>query len=669
MQVLKQYFGHDEFKREQWNIIRALMYEKRDCCVIASTGFGKSLIYQYPAVFMDGIVVVISPLVALMQDQVFSLQSKGIKACYFGSQQMDKTLLMEDHKIVYITPEYYNRGRGRVSLKQIRHKILLFAIDEAHVLDQWGNDFRPDYQKLHELRDTYPNIPIIALTATAPKYLELTIIRSLKLQNFYYIKTALDRPNLEFVVRQKTNNFVYELYPLLKEVITGSAIVYCLSRELTEQIAAKFVRAGIKCKAYHAKLPPDVRKSVVNEFRNNTLRFVICTIAFGMGIDKPDVRLVVHYGVSKSIEAYYQEAGRAGRDGKPSKCVLFHSQDDYLLMNMFIDDKKKKISEEQRQQQRDLLYMVAKFIGSTKCRRIAMLNYLNTTKEELAKLTIRKNCCDNCKRDLLCSIPPELRYYGVNDDGTCDFSNEARILFKAVNGKLIRNEIVNLLLGVLPSKRNFHLYKLSSFRTGFHKSEDYWLALISLLIQSLFIGLHHNALILENEGLKFLRLKGISLLLPPTTAILSFMQEKENVEFYWDNEEIKSRPKTTSSQAMNLHNSAQNQEILNEDEIENEALIEAAESAEAEDLLRISKDLSEQSQNAIVNMLEEIEENEEILANCTALEQSFKEQQEIESLKNLSFDDDDDDIASTEPIFKRRSSSEDVNQLTKRQKK
>lgn len=293
---------------EQWSIIRGIMYDKRDCCIIASTGFGKSLIYQYPPVFMDKLCVVISPLCALMQDQVLSLQKLGIKACFYGSQQTDKTLNMVDHNIVYITPEFY-MGNGNRKIFEARHKIMLFAVDEAHVIDQWA-DFRPKYTELHRIRQSFPWIPIVALTATAPSYVHAVIVRSLTLKNYINIRTALDRPNLEFEIRRKSFNYDNDLFSLLKTVTSGSAIVYCLSKELTVQLSELCSQKGIDSRPYHADLPREYKTEVVEDFRSDKLKFVFCTIAFGMGIDKPDVRLVIHYGVSKSLEAYYQEAGK-----------------------------------------------------------------------------------------------------------------------------------------------------------------------------------------------------------------------------------------------------------------------------------------------------------------------------------------------------------------------
>lgn len=650
------------------------MYEKKDCCVIASTGFGKSLIYQFPSVFMKKLAIVISPLVALMQDQVYSLQNKGIKACFFGCHQKDKTLEMADHNIVYITPEYYYYGRGKEELAEVRDKIMLFAIDEAHVLEQWGNDFRPAYRKMSELREDYPNIPIIALTATAPKYLQDMITSSLGLQDFHYTKTALDRPNLEFEVRGKTDQYKIELLPLLRNVKEGSAIVYCLSRKLTERISSFLNDVGIASKPYHAKLPAEFRKQVVKEFRSNKLKIVICTIAFGMGIDKPDVRLVVHYGVSKSLEAYYQEAGRAGRDGKPSKCVLFHCASDFWMLSLFIEDKRKKIPEHQRQQQRDLLARVDEFTRSDHCRRMELLNYLGTTDEELNKLTIRNKCCDNCKQDLMFRIPPKLQYCDVNEDGKSDFTRDAKNLFVTVHKMLLRKEIVSLLLGTIPTREIFRYCKLESLGLGRNKPEGYWNALMSMLIQQKFLRVVSNTLRLDKKAVKFLGSLGGKILLQPSLQIVNFMEKIKDVEFFWKAGAIESRPK--KEQIISQLNSFFDGE--NED-MDVDALLEVCAAVESESMTRDSAVILQCKQENYRNESSLFEEDDDeldssIVEACEFAEicekmknfagessrKKTNDQMEIESLKYLSFDvDDSEEEPDGENLRKRNSVFDD----------
>jgi werner syndrome ATP-dependent helicase len=607
------------------------MYDKRDCCVIASTGFGKSLIYQYPPVYLDKLVVVISPLCALMLDQVISLKDKGIKACFFGSQQPDKSLRMVGHNVVFITPEFFVYGSGKSLIAEARHKIIFFAIDEAHVIDQWG-DFRVAYRHLGDIKDCYPNIPIVCLTATAPQYVENIITKSLKLRNFHRVKTALDRPNLEFTLKHKSHfmdNYgrmpdmleemfpeisankdtsMRDVYPLLKNLTEGSAIVYCLTQKMTEFLSKRFNDCGLETRPYHSKLKSDFKDEVVKDFKSNKLKIVICTIAFGMGIDKPDVRLVIHYGVPKSLEAYYQEAGRAGRDGNPSKCILFYDEDDYGVLNILIGEKRKdSVEESYRQQQIKLLARVRQFISGKQCRRLEVLNYLGTTPNELEKITIREDCCDNCKFAFNNQVPPEMKYDDVNHDGTYDFTQDARIALTAIDKKLLRVEVTNLIVGELPTARNFRSYKLKVFGIGREKSKDWWNAIISLLVNFQFIELVGNTLRLNKKAKRFLRFQGTKMILPPNRSLLTFMKKKENVEFYWENGNIKSRPKRLfeSSQKSSAVLS-EDAELDEDDDFVNEIFDDAVQQAQtAQTFGECSKTLSNESNGMHVDGLQE----------------------------------------------------------------
>lgn len=476
-----------------------------------------------------------------MQDQVASLKAKGVKACFFGSEQPDKTLMMANHNICYITPEYL-KYRGHHEINNNRHRILFFAIDEAHIVEQW-RDFRPTYKELGSLREKCPEIPIIALTATAPQYVQEYVTKQLKLRdNFFLVKTALDRPNLSFEVRNSNGNYIAQVLPLLQQVTTGSAIVYCIPQAHAVMMAESFREHGLDCRPYHAKLPKETKARTVEDFRTGKLRFVVCTIAFGMGIDKPDVRLVVHYGMCKSIEAYYQEAGRAGRDGKPSKCTVFLDHSDKSILYKFIRESK-DVTETEKQQQYRLVDTFVNFLTSDKCRRIQMLDYLGTTDEERAKLTIRDQCCDNCQRDLKMKVPAKLMYWDINDDGTFDFTNEARILLKAVHTKLLRNEVIDNVLGELASDTNFRHFKLSSNGSGTDRPRDYWASLLSMLVRNNYCSVVGNCVRLQRIAKHLIKYKGNKVLVPPSHDIKKYLKLREDVEFFWDNNEIKTRQK------------------------------------------------------------------------------------------------------------------------------
>lgn len=475
-----------------------------------------------------------------MQDQVASLKAKGIKACFFGSEQPDKTLQMAHHNICYITPEYL-KYKGHNGIKNNLHRILFFAIDEAHIVEQW-RDFRPAYKELGSLRKRFPEIPIIALTATAPQYVQDYVTEKLKLRvNFLLVKTALDRPNLSFEVKNSSSDYISQVLPLLKQITTGSAIVYCIPQAGTEIMSEKFREHGLDCRPYHAKLPKETKAKTVEDFRTGKLRFVVCTIAFGMGIDKPDVRLVVHYGMCKSIEAYYQEAGRAGRDGKPSKCIVFLDHSDKAILYKFIRDSK-DVTETEKQQQYRLVDTFVSFLTSDKCRRIQMLDYLGTTDEERAKLTIRDTCCDNCQRDLKIKVPAKLMYWDVKDDGTFDFTNEARILLKAVHIELLRNAVIDNIVGELPSDTNFRHFKLASNGSGTARPRDYWESLLSMLILNNYCSIAGNCVKLQRIAKHLIKYKGKKVLVPPSQDIKKHLNLREDVEFFWDNNSIKSRP-------------------------------------------------------------------------------------------------------------------------------
>ncbi|OIP97569.1 ATP-dependent DNA helicase RecQ [Candidatus Wirthbacteria bacterium CG2_30_54_11] len=391
LSLLKQYFGYDSFYPLQQEIITNVV-AKKDTLAIMPTGGGKSLCYQLPAIRLPGLAVVISPLIALMKDQVDQLKMNGVEAELINSSLtaeeisgVQSAALTGQLKILYIAPERLGAYGFAEFLRLL--PVSLIAIDEAHCISEWGHDFRPDYRQLRVLRDWFPTVPLIALTATATDRVRSDIITQLKLKEPAIFIASFDRPNLRYSVLPK-KGMAASLLPLLDKYRGQSAILYCFSRKGTEELAHSLQQRGYKAAAYHGGLDSKTRTRVQDRFINDEIDIITATIAFGMGIDKSNVRLVVHCDLPKSVEGYYQETGRAGRDGLPADCVLFFSHGDRRKHAYFIDELK---DEQERKQAWDKLEEVLKYGDLSTCRRAYLLGHFG---EETAK----ENCagCDVC---------------------------------------------------------------------------------------------------------------------------------------------------------------------------------------------------------------------------------------------------------------------------------
>ncbi len=390
-ETLKRHFGYDEFRPLQKNIIERVL-GKEDCLVLMPTGGGKSLCFQLPTLLQDGLTIVVSPLISLMKDQVDALIANGINAAFINSSltQAEITDILSEVqrgavKLLYIAPERLSVPHFESLMHTL--PISLFAIDEAHCISEWGHDFRPDYRNLSQLRTKFPNIPIIALTATATQKVREDIVKQLDLPSPHIFTSSFNRENLSYEVLPKKESFntilsLIELHP------QESVIIYCFSRKDTEDIAAKLVAQGHNAGTYHAGLTAEQRRDNQDKFIRDEIHIMVATIAFGMGIDKPDVRLVIHHSLPKSIEGYYQETGRAGRDGLPARCVLLFSEADKYKQDFFIG----RISdEEEKQQAQHNLEQSLQYGRLSLCRRKFLLGYFN---EDFAE----ENCgnCDQC---------------------------------------------------------------------------------------------------------------------------------------------------------------------------------------------------------------------------------------------------------------------------------
>lgn len=393
--ALKHFFGYDQFRLHQRAAIEAVL-NQQDALVVMPTGGGKSLCYQLPALLRLGVTVVVSPLIALMQDQVEALNNNGIAATFLNSsldrmeaRSREYDLLQGRTKLLYVAPERLLSENFWPFLTQLQNQIGLagFAIDEAHCVSEWGHDFRPEYRQLHRLRTAFPQVAVTALTATATERVRQDIVQQLQLQQPQVLVASFNRPNLYYEVRPKHRQSYSDLLQQVR-TIDGSGIIYCLSRKRVDEVAQRLQNEGIAALPYHAGLPDETRSENQRRFIRDDVRIIVATIAFGMGINKPDVRLVIHYDLPRTLESYYQESGRAGRDGEPAHCTVYFGYSDVSTVNYLIDQKP---DEQEQNIARQQLRQVIDYAESTVCRRQIQLSYFG---EFLQTACDR---CDNCR--------------------------------------------------------------------------------------------------------------------------------------------------------------------------------------------------------------------------------------------------------------------------------
>jgi ATP-dependent DNA helicase RecQ len=397
---LKEVFGYSQFRGNQETVIRNVL-DGKNTFVIMPTGAGKSLCYQLPALMNDGLAIVISPLIALMKNQVDQLIAYGVNARFLNSTlskgeitRLKKDCMNNIVKLLYVAPESMNKEENIEFLKKVN--VSFVAIDEAHCISEWGHDFRPEYRRIKSIIQQFGNLPIVALTATATPKVQLDIQKNLQMEEADVFMSSFNRKNLYYEVRPKKET-KKQLIHFMRQHKGKSGIIYCLSRKKVEEIAQLLVVNGFKAAPYHAGLEPDVREKNQDDFLNEETDIIVATIAFGMGIDKPDVRFVVHYDVPKSLEGYYQETGRSGRDGLEGHCLMFYSHNDLSKLEKFNKDK----SVQERENARILLQEMEFYAESPVCRRKQLLHYFG---EEY----MEDNCgmCDNC-------VHPRERFDGM----------------------------------------------------------------------------------------------------------------------------------------------------------------------------------------------------------------------------------------------------------------
>lgn len=426
-QILEEHFGYSKFRPQQAEII-ANVLARKDTLVLMPTGGGKSICFQIPALLFDGVAIVISPLISLMKDQVESLRSNGIKAAYFNSsldpveeREVINNAIDGEIKLLYVSPEKLF-SISNTWLKDV--KVSMFAVDEAHCVSMWGHDFRPEYTQLSNIRRQFSSVPFIALTATADKSTRKDIIKQLALKDATVYLSSFNRPNLSLEVRANVpkKNKIKEIVSFIENRPNQSGIIYCLSRKQTEEIAKELRAKNIEAKAYHAGLSADIRARIQEDFITDDLSIITATIAFGMGIDKSNVRWVIHNNLPKNIEGYYQEIGRAGRDGLPSTTRMYFNLKDLMVLKRFAT------GSEQSPVYTEKLQRMLNYAEATSCRRKILLAYFS---EDL------KEDCGNCD---VCKNPPQFL------DGTI-LAQKALSAVRRTNEDIGVNMMINILRG------------------------------------------------------------------------------------------------------------------------------------------------------------------------------------------------------------------------------
>ena len=498
--LLKTIYGYESFRSRQYEIINRII-NGEDVCAICNTGYGKSACFQIPAVYLDKPAIVVSPLISLMEDQQLILDDLGISSCCYNSNvsdkwQMKKDIMQFKYKIIYITPESIVKMKDFLVALEEKQGISLIAIDEAHCISSYGFNFRKDYRELTFFKELLPEVPILALTATATKVVGKDICKVLGFKNTEPIKTSFDRPNLYMEVRKKSKindkitdtntgkicvikseseKITHDIIPIIKKHANKSIIIYCISKKETVKISKILKAHNITCSYYHAARDADKKTKVHHDFLKNKINVIVATIAFGMGINKPDVRVVIHYGCPKNIEGYYQEIGRAGRDGKKSYCYAFYSPQDFFVQRGFIENGNNSAY---KKTQLELLEKMQRYMETKNCRRELLLEYFDEDAPD------KCDFCDNC-----CGVHKET--YSKIITTTQNVEKEAKLLIELIESIKTRKFGIGMYINILrgsSSKNITSLMKKSKlYGAGKHRSAAWWKEMSDNLLKIEFL--------------------------------------------------------------------------------------------------------------------------------------------------------------------------------------
>jgi ATP-dependent DNA helicase RecQ len=470
--ALKRHFGYDAFLPGQRELVAATV-AGRDVFALMPTGAGKSLIYQLAALERPGVGIVISPLIALMQDQVERLQANGIAATFINSalspdeqRGREQEAIHSDTKLIYLAPERLMMPRTLAWLAELHNArgIALLAVDEAHCISEWGHEFRPEYRQISTVRDRLADVPVLALTATATQRVQSDIVHQLHLRDPFVHIASFNRPNLHYAVRAKGHRSYGELTHLLRQHRGAATIIYCLSRKRVEQLAEKLRHDGIAALPYHAGMPAEDRAANQRRFMRDDTPVLVATVAFGMGIAKPDVRMVIHYEMPRTLEGYYQESGRAGRDGLPAQCIIFYSRGDRFTIEHLIKDQE---SADQRAMELRQFQAAVRYMESRECRRRTLLAYFGETMPDAP--------CGNC--DVCTAAPVEMT----------DRTTDAQKLLSCIGRTGERfgmTHIIAVLRGASQQRlRDLGHDRLPTYGVGRDRSEQDWRDLCAELLR------------------------------------------------------------------------------------------------------------------------------------------------------------------------------------------